>query len=35
MAYEELKNYLLNYSPRYKISYGLVEVIAWHISCYD
>jgi len=35
MAYEELKKYLLNYSPRYKISYGLAEVIAWFISSYD
>ena len=35
MDYEELKKYLLNYSPRYKISDGLDEVMEWHISSYD
>jgi len=35
MVYEELKKYLLNYSPRYKISDGLAEVIASYISSYD
>ena len=29
MVYEELKKFLLNYSPRYKISDGFAEVIAW------
>jgi hypothetical protein len=35
MVYEELKKYLLNYSPRYEISDGLAEVIASYISSYD
>jgi hypothetical protein len=35
MDYAELKKYLLNYSPRYKIYDGLDEVMEWHISSYD